>query len=452
MPKADQELLEAARAGSEDAVRAALQAGAHRSAAEDGSTALHIAAKAGHTQVVCLLLEEGFEVDRVDKDGASALYLAARYNHRDAMIALLERGATPSLACTLSPPPAAPAVRQGHNAGGAASGSQHTIELKSLLAQFKDRVGTFITETTEKVYAGGVPTVVFEVQNRFYSKGLASQSIDELRGVLREAQEYLAAYEPRDPSDRDLRRQLLGHLEVLMEAITTGTDVEAAEEGPSGAGPSGTLVPAPRRPKAKMTDTTAAASLAAEGRPSARSRHTSAAPSGAAVNAKAVPSPAKDKASRKLPSRLGKDQRKGAAPKAKESKKVVSPAFKKSETTKPPSRSAGKLKVQAKPMKRSPKLKRIPTKSPPKSTVKSTQMPTKAAASRHKKATKTPSKGGETYKVQLLLDVRDVEQGKRKLTQYLVKWEGYGPEHNTWEPAANILDKDLIAEFKRSRS
>ena len=49
------------------------------------------------------------------------------------------------------------------------------------------------------------------------------------------------------------------------------------------------------------------------------------------------------------------------------------------------------------------------------------------------------------YKVEKILECRVNTSRRRK--EYLVKWEGFSPEDNTWEPAANIVDKSLIESF-----
>ncbi|KAK9737750.1 Chromo (CHRromatin Organization MOdifier) domain [Popillia japonica] len=39
---------------------------------------------------------------------------------------------------------------------------------------------------------------------------------------------------------------------------------------------------------------------------------------------------------------------------------------------------------------------------------------------------------------------------RKGVVEYYVKWKGWGPKHNTWEPEHNILDDRLIDSFKKS--
>jgi hypothetical protein len=46
------------------------------------------------------------------------------------------------------------------------------------------------------------------------------------------------------------------------------------------------------------------------------------------------------------------------------------------------------------------------------------------------------------FEVEQILQHREVKRGKQIKIQYLVKWLGYPPEHNTWEPLAYITHAD----------
>jgi hypothetical protein len=53
--------------------------------------------------------------------------------------------------------------------------------------------------------------------------------------------------------------------------------------------------------------------------------------------------------------------------------------------------------------------------------------------------------------VERILTHRDRLIGRKKVRQYLVKWEGYTDEHNSWEPDGNFTDSKAQEAYLLSR-
>jgi hypothetical protein len=59
--------------------------------------------------------------------------------------------------------------------------------------------------------------------------------------------------------------------------------------------------------------------------------------------------------------------------------------------------------------------------------------------------------GVPVFEVEQILNHRDQKRGRSTKREYLTKWKGYGPAHNTWEPEAGLSCEALLADYWRSK-
>ena len=55
----------------------------------------------------------------------------------------------------------------------------------------------------------------------------------------------------------------------------------------------------------------------------------------------------------------------------------------------------------------------------------------------------------EVYIMEKILDKRISSSGK---LEYLIAWENFGPEDNTWEPQSNIFCPVMLKNFEKRRA
>jgi Chromo (CHRromatin Organisation MOdifier) domain/Integrase zinc binding domain len=61
--------------------------------------------------------------------------------------------------------------------------------------------------------------------------------------------------------------------------------------------------------------------------------------------------------------------------------------------------------------------------------------------------------GVPEYEVQRVLDHRDHRRGRTKRREFLVHWQGYGPEHSSWEPESNLTNcQEAVQQYWDSQS
>jgi hypothetical protein len=60
------------------------------------------------------------------------------------------------------------------------------------------------------------------------------------------------------------------------------------------------------------------------------------------------------------------------------------------------------------------------------------------------------SEGDPEFEVEQIVRTRRI--GKKKTLQYKIRWKGYSPAHDSWEPASQVHAPNLIEEFQKISS
>nr|XP_014280533.1 chromodomain Y-like protein isoform X2 [Halyomorpha halys]XP_014280534.1 chromodomain Y-like protein isoform X2 [Halyomorpha halys] len=108
--------------------------------------------------------------------------------------------------------------------------------------------------------------------------------------------------------------------------------------------------------------------------------------------------------------------------------------------------SRGSIKLRARKPPPPPATPKTPDKkSAAKKSAKKT--PAKKVA-KSKTTVKSPAKKTSQYEVDAIIDVRESKKGRK---EYLVRWKGYGPSDDTWEPERNLKCPTLLQQFKEKK-
>ncbi|KAG9398904.1 hypothetical protein AC1031_013988 [Aphanomyces cochlioides] len=260
-------MIEAAKKGHIDSIRALLTKGASIDKADEvfGETPLYVASEEGHLDVVKELLEQGASIDNANKVGGTPLCVASMKGHLDVVKELLALGASIDKADRVGRTPLYVASEEGrldvikellaHGAsidnanqyGGTplyvASEEGHLDVVKELVAQSAsidkaDRVGrTPLYEASEEGHLDVVKELLahgasIDNANRY---GRTPLNVASMKGHLDVVKELLEQGASIDKAEEDGRTPLYvaseeGRLDVVKELLAHGASIDNANQ------------------------------------------------------------------------------------------------------------------------------------------------------------------------------------------------------------------------------